>query len=127
MDSPWRAASPERGCTKATYPTGRAIATPVGTIARSPGARLTSTVVSRSAPASPGWAYDGSGRSGSRRRTRISRSGVGGTSPDPTGSRRDHQWKDSAREPHSRLHRATRRPAALVGAGHDAGGDALAG
>ena len=56
MDSPCRAASPERGWTSATKPGGSAIATPVGTIARSPGARVTSTVVSRSAPASPGWA-----------------------------------------------------------------------
>ena len=36
------------------------------------GARSTSTVVTRSAPASPGWAYTGSGTSGSRRRTWIS-------------------------------------------------------
>ena len=34
---------------------------PVGTSARSPGSSRTSTVVLRSAPASPGWAYDGSG------------------------------------------------------------------
>ena len=45
---------------------------PVGTSARSPGSRSTSTVVTRSAPASPGWAYDGSGRSGSSRVIRIS-------------------------------------------------------
>src|SRR3954469_10955120 len=42
---------------------------PVGTRARSPGRNDTSTRVTRSAPASPGWAYDGSGRSGSRRTT----------------------------------------------------------
>ena len=59
IDSPCRAASPDRGCTSATYPSGSASATPVGTMARSPGASVTSTVVIRSAPASPGWAYDG--------------------------------------------------------------------
>ena len=59
IDSPCRAASPDRGCTSATYPSGSASAMPVGTIARSPGASVTSTVVTRSAPASPGWAYDG--------------------------------------------------------------------
>src|SRR4051812_37691187 len=69
IDRPCRAASPERGCTSATYPSGTAIATPVGTSARSPGPRVTSTAVTRSAPASPGWAYAGSGRSGSRRTT----------------------------------------------------------
>ena len=61
IDNPCRAARPERGCTSATKPTGRAIAMPVGTSARSPGARVTSTVVSRSAPASPGCEYAGSG------------------------------------------------------------------
>ena len=49
---------------------------PVGTRARSPGARRTSTVVVRSAPASPRWAYDGSGTSGSRRRTGSSTFGA---------------------------------------------------
>src|SRR4051812_18484006 len=42
---------------------------PVGTRARSPGRRTRSTAVTRSAPASPGCAYAGSGRSASRRRT----------------------------------------------------------
>ena len=37
IDSPCRAASPERGWTRATYPSGSASAIPVGTIARSPG------------------------------------------------------------------------------------------
>ena len=37
IDSPCRAASPERGCTSATYPSGSASAIPVGTRARSPG------------------------------------------------------------------------------------------
>src|SRR6188768_744718 len=69
IDSPCRAARPERGCTRATYPSGTASATPVGTSARSPGPSVTSTAVTRSAPASPGWAYAGSGRSGSRRTT----------------------------------------------------------
>ena len=38
-DIPARAASPDRGWTNAAYPSGRAIATPVGTTARSPGAK----------------------------------------------------------------------------------------
>ena len=86
MDSPCRAASPERGWTSATYPSGSASAMPVGTSARSPGASVTSTVVTRSAPASPGWAYAGSGRSGSSaqqhldlRRSSASGGGVLGT------------------------------------------------
>ena len=54
-----RAASPERGWTKATYPSGSAMLIPVGTMARSPGSSVTSTVVVMSAPASPGCAYDG--------------------------------------------------------------------
>src|SRR3954453_10642572 len=45
------------------------MAMPVGTSVRSPGRSKTSTAVMRSAPASPGWAYDGRGRSGSRRTT----------------------------------------------------------
>src|SRR3954465_8799338 len=53
------------------------MATPVGTTARSPGARVTSTVVTRSAPASPGWAYDGSGRGGARRAAAAGRPGGG--------------------------------------------------
>src|SRR4051812_16672061 len=71
------------------------MATPVGTMARSPGARVTSTVVSRSAPASPGWAYDGSGSSVSSRTTGTGSStgspecsweaGSGITAGDPTG------------------------------------------
>ncbi len=72
MEMPWRAASPERGCTRATYPSGSAIAMPVGTSARSPGSRVRSTAECRSAPASPGWAYDGSGSSGSSRLIEIS-------------------------------------------------------
>ncbi len=64
-DSPTRAASPDRGCTNAAYPGGSAIATPVPTTARSPGASSRSLVVTRSAPASPGRAYAGSATSGS--------------------------------------------------------------
>src|SRR3954451_11626859 len=45
---------------------------PVGTSARSPGCSTTSTVVTRSQPASPGWAYAGRGTSGSRRVTATS-------------------------------------------------------
>ena len=41
-----------------------------------PGARVTSTVVIRSAPASPGCAYDGSGRPGSRRTTGNGQAGT---------------------------------------------------
>ena len=54
-------------------PRGTRSRCPVGTSARSPGARVTSTAVIRSAPASPGWAYDGSGRSRSSRRTATGR------------------------------------------------------
>src|SRR4029453_9764440 len=67
IERPCRAARPDLGCTRATYPSGTAIAIPVGTSARSPGRRVTSTAVTRSAPASPGWAYAGIGRAGSRR------------------------------------------------------------
>ena len=35
--TPCFAASPERGCTNAAYPSGSAMAMPVGTTARSPG------------------------------------------------------------------------------------------
>src|SRR3954453_8000224 len=45
---------------------------PVGTRARSPGSSTTSTVVTRSHPASPGCAYAGSGTPGSRRVTATS-------------------------------------------------------
>src|ERR671913_546916 len=72
---PQRAASPERGCTKAAYPSGSASASPVGSTARSPGASSAATVVTTSAPASPGSAYAGSGTSGSRRCTRTSTGG----------------------------------------------------
>src|SRR5687768_1109109 len=64
-----RVARPLRGWTKAAYPSGSAIARPVPTIARSPGPSVTSLVVTTSAPASPGCAYDGSGTPGSSRRT----------------------------------------------------------
>ena len=55
-EMPWRAASPERGCTSPTQPCGIARLTPVGTSARSPDARVTSATEVRSAPASPCWA-----------------------------------------------------------------------
>ena len=66
-DRPCFRARPERGWTNAAYPGGSAIAMPVGTSARSPGASVTSTVVRRSAPASPGLAYVGNGSSASSR------------------------------------------------------------
>src|SRR3954447_1087817 len=92
-DSPCRAARPERGWTSATYPSGRAIAMPVGTTARSPGDRVTSTVVTRSAPASPGWAYDGSGRSGASRTTATGRPGSDTTGTlMPDGPGRGRGW-----------------------------------
>src|SRR5215207_11091261 len=72
---PQRAARPDRGWTKAAYPSGSAIARPVGSTARSPGASSASTVVTTSAPASPGSAYAGSGTPGSRRWTRTSTGG----------------------------------------------------
>src|SRR5215204_857888 len=72
---PQRAAKPDRGWTKAAYPSGSAIARPVGSTARSPGASSASTVVTTSAPASPGSAYAGSGTPGSRRWTRTSTDG----------------------------------------------------
>src|SRR3954447_3829032 len=67
MDSPLRWARPDRGCTRATYPSGRASAMPVGTRRRSPGCSVTSSRAWRSAPASPGCAYPGTGSSGSSR------------------------------------------------------------
>src|SRR4029077_1427229 len=88
MDNPWRAASPDRGWTSATYPSGRARAIPVGTSARSPGARVRSTVDIRSAPASPGWAYDGSGRPGSSRTTATGRPSPVLASGTGSGTRR---------------------------------------
>src|SRR4051812_29897384 len=91
-ESPCRAASPERGWTSATYPSGKAIEIPVGTSARSPGARITSTAVTRSAPASPGWAYVGSGSPGSSRRTATGR-------PDSvTGGPYSHGWVSDVTE-----------------------------
>src|SRR5918994_3796470 len=88
---PQRAASPERGCTKAAYPSGSASASPVGSTARSPGASSASTAVTTSAPASPGSAYAGSGTPGSRRWTRTSTAvagsagAAGGRGTDRTG------------------------------------------
>src|SRR4051812_11499997 len=48
---------------------------PVGRMTRSPGLTSASTVVTRSQPASPGWAYAGSGTSGSSRVTDTSSMG----------------------------------------------------
>ena len=50
---PLFAASPERGCTKPACPSGIAIARPVPTVARSPGASTTRSHAARSSPASP--------------------------------------------------------------------------
>ena len=62
--TPWRRASPLLGCTKPAYPCGIAIAIPVPTRARPPrGSKVTSSFASRSAPASPAFAYFGKGRS----------------------------------------------------------------
>src|SRR5437868_12085727 len=71
--TPCLRASPLRGCTNPAHPAGRAMATPVGTRARPPPAwSTTPSRANRSAPASPAWAYAGSGRSGSRRRSGTS-------------------------------------------------------
>src|SRR6202044_3962072 len=69
IESPTRAANPDRGCTSPTIPTGMATATPVPTSARCPGASSTSSALYRSTPASPWWARAGSGSPGSRRTT----------------------------------------------------------
>src|ERR1700729_337679 len=81
--TPCFAARPERGCTNAAYPSGSAMASPVRTSARSPGASSTSSAAVRSAPASPGWAYDGSGTPGSSRL--ISTSGSERGNEDSSG------------------------------------------
>src|SRR5687768_511413 len=66
-----------------------ATAMPVGTSARPPpAASVTSSRATRSAPASPGWAYDGRGSSGSRRTI-----GTGSTAGDST-IRRVLVWMD---------------------------------
>src|SRR6478735_9675450 len=69
IESPTRAARPERGCTRPTMPNGIATATPVDTRARSPGASSTSWALYRSTPASPLWARLGSGSPRSSRTT----------------------------------------------------------
>src|SRR5690242_1607747 len=100
--TPCLAARPERGCTNAAYPSGRAIAIPVRTRARSPGPSSTSSAAVRSAPASPGWAYDGSGTPGSRRW--ISTSGWDcGNGELPTGGT---HGEDSATSGRCRILRA---------------------
>src|SRR5262249_2878946 len=69
-------ARPLRGKTNPAYPSGMATAMPVGTSARPPqGRNTTSSRATRSAPASPECAYDGSSRSGSRRCTGTSTEG----------------------------------------------------
>src|SRR6187455_1754279 len=65
---PWRAARPDRGCTRPTVPGGSARQMPVGTRARSPGASVTSATLVRSAPASPSVLYAGTPASGCSRR-----------------------------------------------------------
>src|ERR1039458_3547331 len=75
---PCFAASPERGCTNAAYPSGSAMATPVGTTARSPGPSSTSTAATRSMPASPGCDRAGSGSSRSSRLMSTSTGSVPG-------------------------------------------------
>src|SRR5271167_3970974 len=69
IESPTRAANPERGWTSPTIPNGMATATPVRTRARCPGASVTSSALKRSTPASPSWARLGIGSAGSRRTT----------------------------------------------------------
>src|SRR6516162_2529040 len=59
------------------------MARPVRTSTRSPGANSTSSAAARSAPASPGWAYDGIGTPGSRRL--ISTSGSDCCNEDSSG------------------------------------------
>ena len=54
---------------------------PVPTIVRSPGGITASVVVTRSAPASPGRAYDGTGTPGS---SRVSRTSTLGTTGETT-------------------------------------------
>src|SRR5687768_9814125 len=97
---------------------------PVGTRARSPGARVTSTAVTRSAPASPGWAYAGSGSSGSSRRTATSRSGWWGSDTRRTLPLRHARARPALDR--ADVRRAAGRPAAVVGPGGDAARDVLA-
>src|SRR5262245_26636400 len=84
-------ASPLRGRTWASYPAGRAIATPVGMRALVPGVRRTGSLTQalRSTPELPAVAGRGTGRSlpGSRRmRTWIGgRPGAFTSEPDPIG------------------------------------------
>src|SRR5688572_19113741 len=59
------------------------MATPVGRTTRSPGWSTASTVVTRSAPASPGLAYVGTGTSGSSRVSRTS-TGSAPAAPGPS-------------------------------------------
>src|SRR5213594_4460541 len=88
--TPDRIASPLRGLTCASYPSGSAMANPVGTSARWPGASEIGSVTQarRSTPALPGVALCGSGRSlpGSRRSsTRGDSSGRGTSELDAVG------------------------------------------
>ena len=91
-------ARPERGCTNAAYPSGSAMATPVGTVTRPCGGMTTSILATRSAPASPGCAYAGAGSSGSRRSRSTSVLGSAVTGPDPT--RRMGCWVHARRTAH---------------------------
>src|SRR6266568_8794781 len=100
--TPCLAARPERGCTNAAYPSGSAIASPVRTSARSPGCSSMSSVVVRSAPASPGWAYDGSGTPGSRRLISTSGRECGNEGLPPACT----HGEDSATSGHCRILRS---------------------
>src|SRR5690606_12637247 len=69
--TPCLRACPLLGSTRPAYPGGIATAMPVGMAARSPGCNRTGTALVRSQPASPGWACEGAGASGWRRRKLI--------------------------------------------------------
>jgi hypothetical protein len=71
MEIPCLIARPDLGCTNATYPLGRAMLIPVGTNILSPGLIVKSIRVAKSAPASPAFAYEGSGTVGSSRLIKI--------------------------------------------------------
>src|SRR6476646_5718001 len=99
---PARAASPERGWTNAATPAGTAIGMPVGSTARSPGSRCRSCAATMSAPASPGSAYTGSGRSASRRLTSTGSTGGNATLEGvTTSSDASHtvQYREALRAP----------------------------
>ena len=129
---PVPAARPERGCTRATYPSGSASAMPgrhqrplagreddvdgrdqVGAGVAGVGVRRQRQVrVEPERPRSAG------------RAARRARGGRARPGPYP----RDPSWAPCPSSPYlTPVRRAARRPAAVVGAGHDAGRDLLAG